>query len=244
MTIRTLAPAALALGAATLPVAPAQAAQVNITATNPVVELGVFEQVKVEPDVATISAGVETNAPTASEALRQNSAEMQRVVDLVKKLGIEPRDIQTARISLNPQYDYDGQSGRAVFRGYQASNQISVNLRDIKRTGEVLDALVSAGATNVYGPNFTISDDTAAKAEARRRAMARGLAQAKEYARAAGYADVRLLQVSENIMVEAAPMERGMAYKAVAEAAADVAPIEPGMVEAGVSIQLTYEMVR
>lgn len=244
MTTRTLAPAALALGALALPLAPAQAAQVNITASNPVVELGIYEQVKVEPDVATISAGVETTAPTASEALRRNSAEMQRVVDLVKKLGIEPRDIQTARISLNPQYDYDGQSGRAVFRGYQASNQVSVNLRDIERTGEVLDALVAAGATNVSGPNFSISDDTAAKAEARTRAIARGLAQAREYARAAGYSDVRLLQVSENIMVEAVPMERGMANKVVAEAAADFAPIEPGMVETGVNIQLTYEMVR
>lgn len=151
MPIRILAPAALALGIAALQPFPAQAAQVNIAATNPVIELGIYEQVKIEPDVATISAGVDTTAPSAVEALRQNSAEMQRVVDLVKKLGIEPHDIQTARISLSPQYDYDGQNGRSVFRGYQASNQISVNLRDIKRTGEILDALVGAGATNVWG---------------------------------------------------------------------------------------------
>lgn len=242
MPIRILAPAALALGIAALQPFPAQAAQVNIAATNPVIELGIYEQVKIEPDVATISAGVDTTAPSAVEALRQNSAEMQRVVDLVKKLGIEPHDIQTARISLSPQYDYDGQNGRSVFRGYQASNQISVNLRDIKRTGEILDALVGAGATNVWGPAFSISDDTAAKAEARQRAMARGQAQAMEYARAAGYANVRLLQVGETIMAQAAPMERGAAYKTVA--AADFAPVEPGLVEAGVSIQLTYEMVR
>lgn len=245
MTTRVLAPATLALAAAMTMGGTAHAAEVTIAATNPVVELGIYEQVKVEPDLATISAGVETTAPTATEALRRNSAEMQRVVDLIKALGIAQRDIPTTRVSLNPQYDYEPNTGRAVFRGYQASNQVSVNLRDIKRTGEVLDALVSAGATNVYGPSFSVEDDSAAKAEARRRAMARGLAQAEDYARAAGFAGVRLLQVQESIYAEAAPMERAVAYKAVAEAAADaIAPIEPGMVETGVSIQLTYEMVR
>lgn len=236
-----LVPAALAMAASAVP---AHAAQVTIATTNPVVELRVYEQVKVEPDVATISAGVDTVAPTAVDALRQNAAEMQRVVDLLKKLKLAAEDIQTTRVSLNPQYDYEPDTGRAVFRGYQASNQVSVILRDIKRTGEVLDALVSAGANNVWGPNFSISDDTAAKAEARKRAMARGLAQAEEYARAAGYTGVRLLQVQESIFAQAAMVESAAVYKAVEAAADAAAPIIPGMMETGVSVQLTYEMVR
>jgi uncharacterized protein len=244
MRFRVLTSSAFALAAAAVSVVPAQAAQVTIASTGPVIELGIYEQVKVEPDLAAITAGVETTAPTAVEALRRNSAEMQRVVELIKALGIAARDIQTTRVSLNPQYDYEPNTGRAVFRGYQASNQVSVNLRDIKRTGEVLDALVSAGATNVYGPSFSVEDDSAAKAEARKRAMTRGLAQAEEYARAAGFAGVRLLQVQETIYAQAAPMERAVAYKAVTEAADAAAPIEPGLIEAGVSIQLTYEMVR
>jgi uncharacterized protein YggE len=247
MTNRLLASAALvpaALAMATTAV-PAHAAQVTITTTNPVIELSVYETVKIEPDVATITAGVDTSAVTAVEALRENSVAMQRVIDLLKQQGVDPRDIQTARISLNPQYDYEPNTGRAVFRAYQASNQVSVKLRDIKRTGEVLDALVSAGATNVYGPMFSIDDSTAAKAEARKRGLARGLAQAEEYARAAGYSGVRLLQVQESIFAQAMTFDSPMAYKVVAEAAAAAAaPIEPGLIEEGVTIALTYEMVR
>lgn len=245
MTKTIFASAVLAAASAMLPIPMAQAAEVSIAATNPVVELGIYEQVKVEPDIATIGAGVESMAPTAVEALRRNAAEMQRVVDLIKALGIEPRDIQTTQISLNAQYDYNQASGRPVFRGYQASNQVSVTLRRIERTGEVLDALVSAGATNIYGPNFSIDDDTAAKAEARKRALERGLAQARDYARAAGYSDVRLLQVSETVLGQGGPIMRDAMKAISAEAAPQaLAPVEPGVVATGVSIQLTYEMVR
>ena len=245
MTKTIFASAVLAAASAMLPIPMAQAAEVSIAATNPVVELGIYEQVKVEPDIATIGAGVESMAPTAVEALRRNAAEMQRVVDLIKALGIEPRDIQTTQISLNAQYDYNQASGRPVFRGYQASNQVSVTLRRIERTGEVLDALVSAGATNIYGPNFSIDGDTAAKDEARKRALERGLAQARDYARAAGYSDVRLLQVSETVLGQGGPIMRDAMKAISAEAAPQaLAPVEPGVVATGVSIQLTYEMVR
>ncbi len=237
----------LALAAAPLAViaAPATAAEVTIAAANPVVELSLYEQVEVEPDVATISAGVETNAATAVEALRRNSAEMQRVVDLIKALGIAPRDIQTTRVTLNAQYDYNQTTRRPVFRGYTASNQVTVKLRDIKRTGDVLDALVGAGANNIYGPNFMIEDDTAAKADARRRALARGQAQAEEYARAAGYSGVRLLQVAETIHSgPSAKMGDAIVVTAARVESAPPPPIEPGLVGTGVSVQLTYEMVR
>lgn len=243
MNTRILVPALLALSTTALTPVAAQAAEVTINAANPVIELGIYEQIDVKPDVVTISAGVESQAPTAVEAMRRNAAEMQRVVDLAKAMGIAARDIQTSRISLNAQYDYDQASRKQVFRGYAASNQVSLKLRNIERSGEVLDALVKAGATNIYGPNFSVDDDTDAKAEARQRALARGKAQAEQYARAAGYAGVRLLQVQESITGQTQPFQRE-AMKSVSIQAADaVAPIEPGMVSTGVSIQLTYEMV-
>ncbi len=239
-----LAPAALAMMAIAAPAIPAAAAEVSITATNPVVELGIYEQVEVEPDLVTIGAGVETEAPTAVEALRRNSAEMARVIELVKALGIDSRDIQTTRVSLNAQYDYDQEQRRQVFRGYTASNQVSVKLRNIASTGEVLDALVSAGANTIYGPSFAIDDDTAAKAEARKRALERGQAQAEQYARAAGYTGVRLLQVSESITGQGGPVLRDAMKQVAMEASSAAPPIESGLVSTGVSIQLTYEMVR
>lgn len=220
---------------------PAAAAEIQVAATGPVVELTVNENVEAEPDIVTIGAGVTTQARTAVEAMRANAQEMNSVVDRIKALGVPERDIQTTGISLGAMYDYNQQTQRQVFRGYQASNRVSVKLRDIDRTGEVLDALVAAGATDLSGPDWSLDDDTAARAQARRQAFETARGQALEYARAAGYADIRLLEISE--MIASQPP---MPYlRAVSAEAADAStPVQPGMVQAGVTVRVTYEMTR
>ncbi|GAA4035849.1 SIMPL domain-containing protein [Parerythrobacter jejuensis] len=238
-----LAPIAAALALPVMSI-PATAAEVQIVATNPVIELSVYEQIKVEPDIVTIGAGVTTDAPTAVEALRRNSAEMQRVIDLLKARGIASRDIQTTSINLNAQYDYNRNTQRQVFRAYRASNRVSVQLRDIPRAGEVLDALVSGGATDISGPSFSIEDDTAAKADARKGALERGKKQAEEYAQLAGYSGVRLLQIGESIRGNSGVSDGGlMMARAESVSAAPPPPIEAGLVSTGVSLSLTFEMV-
>src|SRR6185503_5647463 len=114
-----------------------------------------------EPDIVTVSAGVSTQARAAVEAMRLNAAEMTKVIDRIKALGIAERDIQTTGISLGAQYDYVQATQRQVFR-----------------TGEVLDALVAAGATDLNGPEWSIDDDSAARAQARRQAIDTARAQA------------------------------------------------------------------
>ncbi len=232
----------LPLLAAAVIAAPASAAEIQIAATGPVVELNVTENVEAEPDIVTVSAGVTTEAGTAVEAMRTNAEAMNRVVDRIKQLGVAERDIQTTGISLGAQYDYDQGARRQVFRGYQASNRVSVKLRQIDRTGEVLDALVAAGATNLGGPDWSIDDDTAARAQARRQAMETARAQALEYARAAGYADVRLLEISETIASQP-PMPFLRTVNAEAAQAAST-PVQPGLVQAGVTVRVVYEMTR
>ena len=159
------------LAATALATSPAIAAEIQVQATGPVIELVVNEQVEVEPDTVTISAGVTNQAQTAQEALSQNSAQMQSVIERLRSLGIPERDIQTTRINLGARFDYDQQTQQQVFRGYQASNQVSVKLRDTEEVGAVLDALVKAGANDINGPSFSVSDDTGPKAEARKRAL-------------------------------------------------------------------------
>ena len=129
-----------------------------------------------------------------------------------------------------------------MFRGYQASNRVSVRLRDIQRTGEVLDALVAAGATDLGGPEWSIDDDTAARAQARSAAMERARAQALEYARLAGYSDLRLLEINETV-APSRPMPI-IAQMARAEAADASTPVRPGMVEATVIVTVKYELTR
>jgi uncharacterized protein YggE len=233
---------AIPLIAAVSMAGPVAAAEVQIQAQGPVVELTVNESVEAAPDIATVSAGVTTQARTAVEAMRTNAQSMTSVVARIKALGVAERDIQTSGISLGAMYDYNQQTQRQVFRGYQASNRVSVTLRDIQRTGEVLDALVAAGATDLGGPDWSIDDDTAARGQARTAAVRRAQAQALEYARLAGYSGVRLLEINETMMpMRPMPMMRQMA---VAEAADASTPVQPGMVQSSVNVTVKYEMTR
>jgi len=231
----------LALAAATLAV-PAAAADVQVASQGPVVDLSVTETVKAKPDIAEVSAGVTSQAPTAVAAMQANANAMDAVVKRIKALGIKAEDIQTTGISLGAQYDYDQAAQRQVFRGYQASNRVSVTLRDVARTGPVLDALVAAGATDIGGPNFSIDDDSAPRAQARKAAFEKAQAQAAEYARWAGYSGVRLLSVSEAVN-PGRPMpyaERAMAPAMDAKSS----PVEPGLVGTAVTVSVTFEMTR
>ena len=241
--VRKLLPT-LSLALMALPLAvPATAAEVQIQVQNPVVELSVNEVVRSAPDVAMINAGVQTRAATAREAIQQNAEAMDKLIARMRQLGIERKDIQTSSFNLNPNYRYNQQTGEQTFDGYNVNNQVSVTLRNLKSAGEVLDALVQAGANNVYGPTFMVEDDTAIKAEARKTAFARGLSQAREYARLAGYSDVRLIEINESVQgYGPVPPPPPMAARTQS---ADVStPIEPGEVGVGIMLGLKYEMTR
>ena len=242
LPIKALAPA---LAVSAFAIAPAaHAATIEIESDGPVVELSIFETVTADPDIAMIGAGVSTEARTAVEAMRLNAVQMRRVIDQIKAQGVDEKDIQTTGINLNARYDYNRNTQQNVFRGYQVSNRVSVKLRDIDEVGGVLDALVAAGANNLDGPRFAIEDDTAAKEEARKRAVATGEERATAYAKMLGYDEVRVLEISEAVQSRA-PMQRLTAVNLQAESAPPPpqAPVQPGQVATGVSITIKYEMV-
>lgn len=235
---RTLILPAIFAAAAT----PATAAEIQLQAQGPIVELSVTETVKARPDLATVTAGVTTQAPTAVAAMQRNATAMDAVVQRIRSLGVPGDDIQTTGIDLGAQYDYDQARQRQVFRGYQASNRVSVILRKVPDTGRVLDALVAAGVTDISGPSFSIDDDTAPRGKARKAAMDKARRQAEDYAKWAGYSGVRLLQVSE-LVSPGRPMPydgRVMAMSAEAKST----PVEPGLVGTSVTVTVSYEMTR
>lgn len=234
---------ALPLLIATAAVSPAMAADVQIEAKGPVVELSVNETVKGRPDIVNVGAGVSSDAPTAVAAMQQNAKAMDAVIAKIRALGIAKDDVQTAGINLNAQYDYDQRLQKQVFRGYRASNTVNITLRDVNKAGAVLDALVAAGATDLNGPNFGIDNDKPAKDQARKTAMESARAQALDYARMAGYTDIRLLSVSESASY-GHPMPMLQAASKMADAVAAPTPVEPGLVGTSVTVSVKYEMVR
>lgn len=237
---RMLALAAIS-SVAMAPVA-ASAANIEIAVKNPVIELTVTEVVQSAPDTANVGAGVTVRAPTASEALRRNAEQMDKVIARLRQLGIAREDIQTANFSLNAQYQYRNDTTPPLLLGYDASNSVNVTLRKLDKVGETLDALVSAGANNLYGPNFTLEKDAEAKAAARKAAFAKARSQADEYARMAGYGGVRILEISETYQQMGPMPVSAQAIMVTAERSGAKTQIEPGRVGSGVTLTVKYEM--
>ncbi|MHA6721643.1 SIMPL domain-containing protein [Sphingomonas sp. RS2018] len=199
--IRTAAPALTALALTTL-AASAVPAAAQVATVAPVMIDGTLLDVSATgktsrtPDIATIRAGVVTQAADAAGALSANADRMARVLAALKAAGVAPRDIQTATIALSPQYRY-AEKLPPVITGYQASNTVSVRFREIAASGRILDTLVKQGANQIDGPSLSIDKADAALDEARVDAIAKARARAELYAKAAGLRVDRIVSISE-----------------------------------------------
>jgi len=190
------------------------------------------------PDIARISAGVVTQAPTATAAIEQNGRQMAAVRAALRRAGIADRDIQTSTISLQPDYRYT--EGRAPeLTGYRASNEVTVRFRDIANSGRILDALVAQGANQISGPTLAIDRPEQAMDEARAAALRMAQARAGMYARALGKSVRRVLSVSEaGITFPTGP--RPMAMEARSADAST--KIEPGEQSVAVNLTVSFEL--
>lgn len=222
---------------------PAAAASVDIAVQGPVVEIIASETVQSEPDQATVGAGVTTRARTAVQAMRDNATRMDAVIARLRALGIAREDIQTSGVNLNAAFQYNN-NAPPVFEGYDVTNQVSVTLRDIDRIGATLDALVASGANTINGPVFSRKNDQPQRAQAREAAFKAAEAQARDYARMAGFGGVRLLAVEETLQ-QGGPIPFDMARpQAITVTGSKVTPIEPGRVGTVVQMTVKYEMTR
>ena len=196
-------------------------------------------EVRRVPDLATISAGVVTQAPTAAAALAANARQMERVLAALKAAGIAGRDVQTDSIGLEPQYRY-GENVPPVITGYQARNTVSIRFRDIAKSGTILDTLVTQGANQINGPSLSLDKPEAALDEARVDAIGKAKARAETYARALGLRVARIVAVSEGAPGGRPPIP---VMYARAEMAADAATkVVPGEQAIGVTVTVTFEL--
>lgn len=190
------------------------------------------------PDIATIRAGVVSQAPTAAAALTDNAQRMARVMAGLKRAGIAPRDIATSNVGLSPQYRYaDGQP--PAITGYQATNTVSVRFRDVARAGSVLDTLVAEGANQIEGPNLSIDKPDAALDEARADAVKRARARADLYAAAAGMKVVRVISIAEAGQNDGGSPVMPMMMRSAMKADAQT-EIAPGEKDVTVTLSVRY----
>src|ERR1700732_2913897 len=165
---------ATGFAASSLPAAPARPPPPAPPETDPPAGISVTGEAKISapPDLAQIDGGVTSEAKTAREASEANNAAMGKVLLALKGTGIDEKDFQTSRLSLQPQSAPNRTSGPPVIVGYRASNRVTIRLHDVTKVASVIDTLVGAGANDIGGINFMVSQASKLLDEAREQAIA------------------------------------------------------------------------
>jgi uncharacterized protein YggE len=200
--------------------------------------------IRMSPDIAQISVGMETSAETVGEAVAENGAQMEEILAALTAAGIDEKDIQTMNYSIQldrypetlPRVESSSDEPAPVYR---VSNMVTVTVRDLESVGDVLDAVIEAGANNIWGISFTLDDPTAAQSEARSNAIEDAQARAEALADLSGVALGPVMSISEVVGATPVPMA-AMAERAVAGAG----PISPGELEISYQVQVSYFIER
>ena len=183
--------------------------------------------VSVAPDLAQIDGGVTSEAKTAREASEANNAAMGKVLLALKGAGIDEKDYQTSRLALQPQYAAAGPNRTAPqIIGYRASNRVTIKVRDVTKVANVIDTLVGAGANEIGGINFIVTQASKALDEARAKAVADARRKAEIYAKAVGVALGEPISLSEEGASSPPIFRSKMAAPMAGNAPAPVAPGE------------------
>jgi uncharacterized protein YggE len=220
---------AVAIAAGTLVAAPA------LAQGNPPAAISVTGEAKVSvpPDLAEVDGGVSSEAKTAREASEANNAAMAKVLQALQGAGINAKDLQTSRLSLQPQ-SAPNRTGPSAFVGYRASNRVTIRVRDVTKVANVIDTLVGAGANEIGGINFMVSQASKLLDEAREQAVADARRKAEIYAKAAGVTLGAPLSISE----EGSPGP--MPFRKMAAGMAVSAPVAQGEETLQVTVSVSW----
>jgi len=194
------------------------------------------------PDIADIQLGVETVNDDAAQAISESTTKMKAVLDAVKALGIEDKDIQTVNYNMWVEQIYDRESGMPTGQvRYHVTNQVSVRLRDLTQAGKLLENALAAGANNVGSITFGVNDATELQKQARAAALVNARAKAEELAAGLGIRVGKVRQVSEyvsgNNPVPVVARDMGMG-------GGGEVPIATGAYNVTVEVQVVFDIIQ
>lgn len=193
------------------------------------------------PDMAYVSIGVHTESADAKEAVASNNEQTQAVIDALVASGVDAKDIQTINFSVYPQDKYSP-SGELQGKVFAVDNTVYVKVTNLDGLGDMLDAVVQAGANTIYGITFDVADREAALAQGRKAAVDNAYQQAQQLAEAAGVSlgPVYTISYYNNPPVPVYYDVKGLGGGA-AEAALSV-PVSPGQMTLTVDVSVVYEI--
>lgn len=195
-------------------------------------------KVIVTPDIAITDIGMITQGKTVSEAQAKNTTVMNKLVERLKALEVEAKDIQTTSYYINPRYDYP--EGEApVISGYEVNQSVKVKIRDLNQANQILQTAGDVGANSVNGLSFTVDDREAVKDQARQEALSKVKEKAQALSQALG---VRLVDVVSYNEYEGGDGKFGpyYAYADGMGGSGEAPNIEPGSTEVVVNVSVTF----
>ena len=199
-------------------------------------------KVTAKPDIAQISLGVTTDADKVKVAQTQNSEKMNAIIDAIKAMGVDAKDIQTENYNLNPKYDWTNNIQKLT--GYTVSQNVSVKVRDLDKVGDIISKAGELGSNQVGGINFVIDDPKALEAQARDKAIDDARLKAKTLADKLGLTVVRVVSFSEYSIGVPTPVPYYAMAKDSMNSQAMAAPpsIEAGSQDVTANVNVTFEI--
>jgi uncharacterized protein len=200
---------------------------------------------KADPDLAEVTGGVVSKAPTAKEALAKQAVKMNAISASLAETGIATKDVVTAQVNITPTYDWTPKGGQRI-TGYDATNVITIKVRDTAKVGTVLDKMVSDGSNRIDSVVFKLENQDGPQQAARKDALTKAQARAAAYASAAGLKVHKIVSIQEAGAIVSQPgaqpqYESRAVAPAMAMDAAAPTPIAGGAIEAAVTLSVTYE---
>jgi uncharacterized protein YggE len=200
-------------------------------------------QATATPNLLTVVVQVAVTEPTAASALAADNTKAAAVVAAFQAGGAQSKDIQTAGLSLQPQYSYP--RGVQTLTGYQVINAVTATLHDIAQSGAAIDAVVGAGgnAVQIESLAFSSVNPDAVEAQARARATTQAVTYAHALAHAAGRSLGPVCSLNDQSPVPASENENAAAGLPFSSATAANVPIETGSETETAQVALVYALV-
>ena len=199
------------------------------------------------PDTAFVTLGMDTTGKSLTEAQRQNSATIQKVMERLRELKIDKERIQTAAFTVSPQYKpppkrpSDAPPAPPEIVGYSISNTITIEVRDVEKVGTVIEEVLAAGANHFHGLRWALRDEQQARLNALKIAAGMAREKATALSQAVNVKLGRLMNVTEGSRV-VAPMPRLGRAMAAMEGAGGEVPISSGEMKVEATVTLIYEI--
>jgi uncharacterized protein YggE len=216
---------------------PVLAQQGDNMAAIPQIAVASRGEVKVNPDRANIQISVQTRAETAAAAASENARKQKAVIDGLRALGIDAKDISTAGYNVYPEQRYEPNK-EPVIVGYNVTNTLSVDLKSINMVGPAIDAALAKGANMINSLQFFASNTDAARQEAIAIAVKKARSDADAAARAAGGSITGLLEI--NVGAYYPPPPRPLEMKVRGAVASSDTPISAGDLTISVDVSTRW----